>query len=65
MCGRPTFDLKCFRSHHFDWCLAYQRPVVPGQLCNNTRGGRECQHITWGEFRAVVDSDLAALTDNR
>ncbi|KAJ4345108.1 hypothetical protein N0V95_005921 [Ascochyta clinopodiicola] len=46
-CGRPTFDVKCFRDHHFGWCLSHQRPIMHGlQSCGGRNRG-DCRLIHW------------------
>ncbi|KAF1358160.1 hypothetical protein EJ07DRAFT_157161 [Lizonia empirigonia] len=46
-CGRPTFDVKCFRERHFDWCLLHQRPIVQQLHSCGGRDHRDCQPIHW------------------
>ena len=48
-CGRPTFDIGCFREHHFDWCYLHQRPFIPGSDSCGRSDRRGCQPIRWGE----------------
>ncbi|KZM21609.1 hypothetical protein ST47_g7239 [Ascochyta rabiei] len=46
-CGRPTFDVKCFRDHHFGWCLSHQRPIMHGLQNCSGRDYRNCQPVYW------------------
>ncbi|KAF3005949.1 hypothetical protein E8E13_010140 [Curvularia kusanoi] len=62
-CGRPTFDLQCFREHHFDWCLIHQRPVVRDQHCSGGKHGNDCQPIAWEKpqnWDAIVKSSYVS-----
>ncbi|KAJ8117972.1 hypothetical protein OPT61_g954 [Boeremia exigua] len=47
VCGRSTFDIKCFFGHHFDWCLYHQRPIAQGQRNCGGKGHPVCRPITW------------------
>ncbi|KAF3044618.1 hypothetical protein E8E12_004016 [Didymella heteroderae] len=46
-CGRPTFDIKCFREHRFDWCRLHQRAIVFGRRSCTENDYRECQPVRW------------------
>ena len=64
VCGRPTFNMKCFLEHHFDWCLFHQRPVIHGQHSCSGRDHRDCQPVRWGECRSFPTDDMKIMTDS-